>query len=161
MTGAASIAAVALAGVFAWAALAKAVATERVAAAFGALGLPTPRVLAVLVPLVELVTAAVLCVRPDLGGFLALGVLLVFTAVVVRSLAVRSPAGCGCFGSRRVEPASPADVVRNGLLGALAVVATGARHLSAPSLASALAMGAALVAAVTTQTVARRRLGSV
>ena len=159
MTAAASISAVALAAVFAWAAVAKVVDQRQVVGAFAGLGLPAPRFLAVAVPIAEALVVAALLLRPDVGGAVALAALAVFTLVIVRALSTRSPAGCGCFGSHRVEPVSPADVVRNGLLAGFAVIATGAHHLVAPSAAALVVMVAVAMVAVAAQGVARRRLG--
>lgn len=160
MSGAASIAAVGLAVVFAWAAAAKAVRHRATVDAFGALGLPGPAALAVGVPAVEVGLAFVLVVRPDVGGALALALLAAFTLVVIRGVMRGTSSGCGCFGARRVEPVGPADVVRNGLLAGLAAVATGTRTVVRPGAAAAAVMVAAVGAGVAIQAGARRRLGS-
>lgn len=159
MTGAASVAAVLLSAVFAWAALAKALRRAPTAAAFAELGVPAPGVLAVLVPAGEAVVAALLVLRPDVGAALALAALAAFTLVVVRALSRGAAGGCGCFGSRRAEPVSPADVVRNGFLAAFAAVATGTNHLVRPGVPAVLAMVAVVAAAAGGQVVARRALG--
>jgi hypothetical protein len=54
---------------------------------------------------------------------LAIGLLLVFTAVILRSLAEGSQADCGCFGSSGADRVSWFSIVRNAVLIALAVVA--------------------------------------
>ena len=159
MAGAASVAAVLLAVVFCSAALAKAVRRGPTVAAFTDLGLPAPGVLATVVPLGEALVGVVLVVRPDLGGALALAALAAFTFVVVRALSSESQAGCGCFGSVRVEPVSPADVIRNGFLAAFAAVATGTSHLVRPGAAALGACLLAVAAAGTVQRLAHRRLG--
>jgi uncharacterized membrane protein YphA (DoxX/SURF4 family) len=80
----------------------------------------------VVVPCVEIALAVALVVAPGsaLPGWLAAGVLLVFTAVLVWAQARHVP--CPCFGSgASARPVGPAAIVRNGVLLALAVLATG------------------------------------
>jgi len=148
VTGAASLAAVLVALVFAWAALAKAVRHGATVVAFSALGLPAPGVLATAVPIGELGVAATLVIRPDIGAALALAALAAFTLVVVRAVLAGSTAGCGCFGSARADPVSPADVVRNGLLAAFAAVATGTRSLHRPGPGALAGVAAGVLVAV-------------
>jgi uncharacterized membrane protein len=76
------------------------------------------------VPAVEAGVAITLVLWPALGGFAALVLLLVFTAVIVRSLRSGIHAPCACFGAHRSSTLSPWDVLRNGMLMALAAVAT-------------------------------------
>ena len=159
MTGAASLAAVLLAVVFGWAAVAKAARHRLTVAAFSELGLPAPRMLALAVPAAEAVIAAVLLARPAVGAALALGALAAFTLVVVRAVSGGATGGCGCFGSRRVAPVGPPDVVRNGLLAALAAVATGTARLVPPGVAAILAVAGALIVGAGVQVAASRRLG--
>lgn len=160
MSGVASIAASVLAAVFGWAALAKAVRHRPTVDAFAALGLPRPELLAVGVPVIEVVVAAALLARPAVGGALALALLAAFTLVVVRGVLSGTSNGCGCFGARRVEPVGPADVVRNGLLAAFAALATGTRTLVRPGWGAAVAMAAFVAVAAGVQTWARRRVGA-
>ena len=159
MSGAASIAAVVLAVVFGWAAVAKAARPAVTRGAFAGLGLPAPALLALGVPLVEVMVAGALLARPAIGGAFALALLAAFTLVVIRSVSAGSSSGCGCFGSRRVEPVGPSDVVRNGLLAGLAAIATGTRHLVRPSWEAAAVMALVVALAATLQAAARRRLG--
>lgn len=158
MTGAATIAAVLLALVFGWAALAKSVRHRATVRAFTDLGLPQPAALGVAVPVGEAVIAVALVARPTVGAALALAALAAFTLVVVRAVSRGSAAGCACFGSRRIEPVAPADVVRNGFLAALAAVATGTTHLVRPGALSVVAMVVGVTTAAGVQSVARRRL---
>jgi hypothetical protein len=157
LTGAASLAASGLALVFLWASAAKAIRFGATAHAFGLLGLPAPRVLAAVVPAVEVVIAALLLGAPQIGGALALAALAAFTLVIVRALGTGAP--CSCFGSASAEPVSPADVVRNGLLAAFAAVATGTSHLVSPGLIGVVGMVVAVALAVVLQAGAHRRLG--
>jgi hypothetical protein len=77
------------------------------------------------VPAVELVLAAALLLARSspVPAILALVVLLAFTAVLVRAQARRVP--CPCFGGApSSRPVGPPAVLRNGVLLALAVLAT-------------------------------------
>ena len=141
------MAAVVLAAVFAWAAAAKGARHGATAAAFTALGVPAPQILAVAVPIVEAVIAALLVIRPAVGGALALAALAAFTMVVVRAVSRGTSSGCGCFGARRTEPVGPADVIRNGVFAALAAVATGTERLVRPGWGAVAAVAVALMAA--------------
>jgi hypothetical protein len=80
---------------------------------------------ALVVPVVELVLAVALVAWwSPVPGVVAAIVLVAFTVVVVRAQVWRVP--CPCFGgSANARPAGPAAVVRNGVLIAEAVLATG------------------------------------
>ncbi len=156
--GVGTVAAVILAAVFSWAAVAKGARRRDTVAAFTGLGIPAPAVLAVAVPVAELAIAVLLVVRPQIGGALALAMLAAFTLAIVGALRRGVDTGCGCFGSRRDAPVNPSDVVRNALLAAFAVLATGARRLVAPSAGDVLAGLAAVVVAGAVLGVAQRRL---
>jgi len=153
-----SVAAVVLAAVFGFAAVAKAARRGETVAAFAGLGVPAPGVLAILVAAVELVIAATLLARPHVGAALALAALAAFTFVVVRALGRGVETGCGCFGSRHAAPVNPSDVVRNGLLAAFAVLATGAHRLVAPTAGDVLLGLALVILAGALLGVAQRRL---
>ena len=90
-----------------------------------ALGLAAPRTLARLVPVIELVTAAVLVAAPAWGGILAFALLAAFTVVLVRVLRSGRVVACNCFGGLSNRPISRWSVARNGALLALALVAAG------------------------------------
>jgi hypothetical protein len=156
--GVGSVAAVVLAAVFAFAAVAKAVRHRETIEAFAGLGVPAPGLLAVVVPVVELGIAAALLARPQVGAALALAALAGFTFVVVRALGRGVETGCGCFGSRHSAPVNPSDVVRNGLLAAFAVLATGATRLVAPTAGDVLLGAALVILAGALLGVAQRRL---
>lgn len=119
-------AAVVLAVVFAWAGAAKLSQPRATAEGFSQLGLPRPRVLARLVPGVELLLAVALVAAPAVGGAVALVLLGGFSAVLVRALHRGVPVRCACFGQPGGPPLSSVDLVRNGLLGTLAALATAA-----------------------------------
>jgi hypothetical protein len=123
VTGAGRAAAVALAIVFAWAAVAKAADREGTADAFGALGLRGPAALALAVPVAELVTAVALVLVPVGGAFGALFLLVAFTVVLAGVVRRGVPVSCACFGAvstRAADPVSLRSLVRNLVLLALA-----------------------------------------
>jgi hypothetical protein len=155
--GLGTVMAVASALVWGLAAGGKALHRQETAAAFAGLGLPGAPVLAVGVPLAELATAALLLWRPEVGGAVGIALLAVFTAVIVRALARGADTGCGCFGARSPSPLGPADVVRNALLAAFAVIATGAHRLVAPSAGDVAAGVVVVMVAVTVLGLAQRR----
>jgi hypothetical protein len=156
--GLGTVMAVASAVVWALAAIGKGLHRAETAAAFEGLGLRGAPALAVGVPVAEATTAALLLWRPQVGGMVGLALLAVFTGVIVRALARGVETGCGCFGARRPSLLGPADVVRNALLAAFAVLATGARRLAGPT-AGDVVVGVALVLlAATVLGVAQRRL---
>jgi uncharacterized membrane protein YphA (DoxX/SURF4 family) len=115
------IAAAVLAVVFVRAGVAKLNRPRQTAEAFEAMKLPAPRALARAVPVVELALAGALVASPRLGGPLALVLIAVFSAVLVRSIGTDT--GCGCFGAAHNRPVSREDLVRNAVLAALAMIA--------------------------------------
>ncbi len=126
MQDAGRVAALALAGLLGWAAVAKLRRRRATIASFQDLRLPAPSVLAVVVPVVEAFVAAALVLRPRLGGWPALLLLAAFSIVIVRAVAAGAEAPCACFGSGGGRPVSTRELVRNAVLAALAVLATGA-----------------------------------
>ena len=115
-------AAVALAAIFAIAAVAKLrdiSATER---DFVGLGLPRASFFARFVPLAELSIVALLLIVPPAGALAALVSLAFFTTFLIGRLRAGVRAPCACFGSSRARPISARDVIRNLLLMALALV---------------------------------------
>ena len=127
MSDVAAAAALALAAVFAWAALAKVRERQATVASFRGLGLPAPRTLSVVVPVAEAALAVALVAAPVPAAFFALVVVLAFSVVIGRAVAAGSSVGCACFGGVADDrPVSVLELVRNGALGGLAVVATGA-----------------------------------
>ena len=119
-------AAIVLAGVFAWAGVAKLTKRDDTEASFRALGVPAVSLSARIVPIVELLLAVGLLVVPGIAAWFALVLLAAFTAVVWRAVQNGVAAPCSCFGSARKEPVSTTEIVRNAMLAALAVLATGA-----------------------------------
>jgi uncharacterized membrane protein YphA (DoxX/SURF4 family) len=58
----------------------------------------------------------------ELGALAALGLLAIFSALIVRSLTAGRKPVCFCFGSLSTQPLSSLDLYRNGALAVLAVV---------------------------------------
>ncbi len=117
--------AILLAGVFA---LAAAKLRDRAATgeSFRGLRLPAAGALVWLVPLVELGLAVALIVAPRPAAWIALLLIAALTIVVVRAIAGGAQVPCACFGARSdARPVSAREVVRNAMLAASAVVATG------------------------------------
>jgi len=126
LTDLARVAAMVLAGVFAWAGVAKLWNRQATSRSFAGLGLPAPASLALVVPATELGVASALVAVPPLGAWAALALLVVFTVVIIRALATGVTVPCACFGSARSARAvSSVDVVRNACLAAAAVLAAG------------------------------------
>lgn len=115
-----------LALTFAWAGAAKLGRRAETAAGFAELGLGRPELLGRVVPMVELALAVALLAAPAAGAAVTLVLLAGFTTVLVRALRRGVEVRCACFGQAGGPPLSWVDLVRNGLLGALAVLALGA-----------------------------------
>ena len=133
-------AAVALAAIFAIAAVAKLrdiSATER---DFVGLGLPRASFFARFVPLAELSIVALLLIVPPAGALAALVSLAFFTTFLIGRLRSGVRAPCACFGSSRARPISARDVIRNLLLMALALVCLATDRPTAITLLDALAV---------------------
>ena len=137
----------ALAAVFVLAAVAKLADRARSEEAVANFGIPdrlAPTV-AFLLPLAELAVAPLL-VPASTAGFGAVGasaLLGLFTLVVALNLKAGKTPDCHCFGQLGTKRIGPGTLVRNGLLGGLAVVvlvsgpgtssSTGGRSRSSPS----------------------------
>ena len=152
---------VGLAGVFALAAVGKAMdlpGSRRAVADFGA-----PRALAGVIgtalPGVELAIAAALLVQPSAraGAVAALVLLVVFIVAIGRLVAQGAAPDCHCFGQLHSEPAGKGTLARNAILAELAVpvaIAGPGRSLAALSgedaalLVSSVAFAAAALAAL-------------
>jgi hypothetical protein len=151
--------AVILAAVFAVAALAKARQPAATARSLAAFGIPAPALVARVLPVAEAALAVGLVVVPGPAAWAALVLLVGFSVVLAvgRRHGVTSPCACLGGGSGRgatgadEEPATPAaELVRNGLLAAAAVLATGAGEPTWPGLPEAMAVvaGAAIAAVI-------------
>ena len=126
MAGFAYAGAVVLAAVFVRAAAAKLARPRDAAAGFDALGVPAPAAMAWLVPAAELAVATLLVAVPRAGGVAALVLLVPFTLVLARAVRAGVLTGCACFGSSSRRPVSGRDLVRNGVLAAMALVVSAA-----------------------------------
>ncbi|HWB70948.1 MAG TPA: MauE/DoxX family redox-associated membrane protein [Egibacteraceae bacterium] len=146
MTAVGTAAAWLLAAVLAWAGAAKLRRPAGTAVAFAELAVPAPRLLARVVPAWELALALALPLRPAVAGAAALATLVGFTVLLAARLRQGTAATCGCFGSARTAPVSAVEVVRNGLLGALALLALAAARPLAPGPDALVAVGAAAAA---------------
>lgn len=153
--------AVALAVVFAGAGVAKLARRQATSRAFTALGLASPRVLAIGVPVLELTLAVALVVVPSWAGVVSLAVLAGFTTFVVSALRRGDGVGCGCFGSAQPQPMGGPEVLRNAFL---AILATLAATSSGPQLPSQAAVGgvagAISLGALAVRAVSRRQLST-
>lgn len=119
-----------LAGVFAVAGVSKILDRIGGREALTGFGLP-PRLAAPLgwaLPVAELFVAAALVPQASAwwGGLGALALLLVFTAVIARSLVRGERPDCRCFGQFRAAPVGWRTLLRNGLLAVLAAFVLGA-----------------------------------
>ena len=132
----AAVAALVIAFVMVRAASAKLRSRQQTAVDFEALGLLAAGPLAVVVPAAELVTAALLVVVPGWGGVVAAALLAAFSVVIGRLLF--RPEGlrpsCACFGAASRSPVSREHLVRNGVLGILALVAASSESAFNPIL---------------------------
>ena len=110
---AASAAALILAAVFAWAAIAKLLSLNATAASFAELGLVAPLVVASVVAALELVAAGLLVRIPVVGAGAALFLLVAFSVVLVRAISSGLVVSCACFGGTADRVISPLDIARN------------------------------------------------
>ena len=116
-------AAIVLACAFALAAVSKLRDLRGTLADFTALGVPSPRLFAQVMPLAELAITALLLIVPAVGGIAALITLAFFTVFLASRLRAGVHAPCACFGAMSVHPLSAVDLVRNVGLALLAAAA--------------------------------------
>jgi len=116
------VAPVALAVAFAAAGGAKLADRPATVEGFRALGVPAPALLAVAIPVAEVLAAVLLVAAPAVGAAVAVVLLVAFTGLLAVRVAQGSTAACRCFGGVRVRPVSWRDLARNTALLALAVV---------------------------------------
>lgn len=117
------LAAVTLAAIFVWAAVAKLRAPARTSDSFRALHLPVPLLLSRVVPIVELVVAVLLLAVPALGAPMAFVLLVIFSAFLGVQLLGGNTAPCACFGQVTASPLSSRELWRNLALACLAIIA--------------------------------------
>ena len=123
--GIAYAAAVALAAVFAIAAVAKLRDLDATETEFDGLGLPRAHFFSRFVPLVELAIVSLLLIVPSAGAIAALVTLAFFTTFLIGRLRTGVRAPCACFGASRAVPLSPLTIVRNFALMMLAAATLG------------------------------------
>jgi uncharacterized membrane protein YphA (DoxX/SURF4 family) len=111
--GVASAAAIGLAVVLAWAAVAKVANRRATVESFTELGLVAPSALVWAVAVAELVAAVLLVLVPVAGAALAVVLLVAFTVVLFRALRSGLVVGCACFGAVSDRSISPLDLARN------------------------------------------------
>lgn len=150
-------AAVVLACVFALAAVAKLRDLRGTLADFTALGVPSPRLFAQLMPLAELAITALLLIVPAVGGIAALITLAFFTVFLASRLRAGVHAPCACFGAMSAHPLSSVDVVRNVELAILAAAALMPTQPGGVRVIDAVVMGIAVVLGLTALRLLRAR----
>jgi Methylamine utilisation protein MauE len=88
-------------------------------------GFGAPAWAAVAVPWVELAigAASIAQLAKPFAAFAAIGILLLFTALIVSHLLAGRAPECACFGAWSAKPIGPGHLVRNTILLTLAVLA--------------------------------------
>jgi uncharacterized membrane protein YphA (DoxX/SURF4 family) len=152
--------AVLLAAVFVVAAVAKARDRRATVGSFSDLGVPRPATMAVVVPVLEVGTAAILLLVPVIGGFVALALLAFFTTFLVTRLTAGVRAPCSCFGAARRRPVSAANLVGNGFLVLLALGALGAAAPVWPTAVDLAALAAVAALEVVVHRLVLRAVGT-
>ena len=163
MSGIAGAAALVVAVVFALAAVAKWRDRPTTARAFRDLGLPAPRRWVVPVIVAELGVAALLLLRPAVGGVVAIAALLAFSTVLAAAIRRGDDVVCGCFGAGSDRPVGVVDLARNGALvvaSAVALFGDGLARPSLPGLVTVTALGVSVALVLQLLTI-RSQIGSV
>ena len=119
-----TIAALLLASVFIVAAVSKLRDPSGTEQSLHALGLPSPKLLSSLVPVVELLCALLLAIDPNSGGPCSVALLVAFTTLIIAQILSGNPQNCACFGTWSTKKLSVFDLFRNALLIFLGVLAT-------------------------------------
>ncbi len=73
------------------------------------------------VPISELVIAALLAVLPRIGAVVSLAALTLFTTIIAMEVAAGRSFHCGCFGGMGARPVGPATIARNAFLAGAAI----------------------------------------
>jgi hypothetical protein len=159
--GVAYLAAIVLALVFTYSAVAKLRDAHPTRRAIRAAGLPGGGVVAKVLPALELITAVLLVVLPAVGAYFGLILLGVFTAFIGLLLVRKIDVSCGCFGADAGRSASHVDMMRNVFLLLIAGVATSVRAPAQVALEEVIAVttAAAIGAVVLVTAGTRRELG--
>jgi len=146
------------------AAIGKLRARHELPAQLRAFGIPRALVhpVAIALPIVELAVAGTLIGWWDsaVPAWAAVVLLALFTAGLVRAVARGAP--CPCFGAPSSSPASAASIVRNAVLLALGVIATGTPRGAkvAGIVLGCVVLGAIVAAVVVLSDGAGRRTGT-
>lgn len=159
MAGVGYAAAVVLALAFVRAGVAKVLAPGPTRTSFVALGVPAPDAATRAVPAVELGLAVALVVVPPVGAAVALALLAFFTTFLAGRLRAGVRAPCGCFGAASAAELSGVDLVRNALLGVLALAALTAERPALPRPGHVLLVVAATLLGASGLALARGRDG--
>ena len=132
----------AVAAAFALSAAAKITRPTAFAGGLAAFGVPAPATVARLLPPFEAALALLLVALPGQSwpAFVAVGFLALLTGAVVANLLAGRAVPCPCFDPEGDRPISVATVVRNGVLLALAILATGPTAGAEPAPAAAAAV---------------------
>lgn len=143
--------------IFVAAAVAKLQAPSSTKSSVAAFGLPN-WVGPILAP-VELLVAIALVLRPQVGGVLAILLLMIFSWLIVRTIRRGEAVRCGCFGGTDQRPVGTDTLVRNLFLLAAAGVAATATPgpATTPSLAAMLTVTGAATSAMLVVALVRTR----
>jgi uncharacterized membrane protein YphA (DoxX/SURF4 family) len=163
VSGIGYLSALALAVIFAWAAIAKLRRPTSTTATFRDLGVPAPATAAWVAPAAELAIAAALVVVPAIGATAALAALAFFTSLLLGRLRAGSRVSCGCFGTASDAPISFVEPIRNLLLAGLGIAALYAAGPTAPGLDDLIATTTAVLAGalVLALAVTKRDVGAI
>ena len=157
LPGSASVAVVCLSLILVWAAVAKIRNADDTAQEFESLGMPMPDLAAKLVPATEVIAAITLLVLPGWGSVFAFFLLAAFTMILLTILRSGVPLACGCFGSASRTSVGKADVIRNVVLLAFAVVGSLIDRLERPTLLDLVLIVFVAIVAVTSSLTLQNR----
>jgi Methylamine utilisation protein MauE len=164
MASIASVSALIVSLTLVWAAIAKLRNPASGEDAFAQLGFASLARFHRLVPLIEIVIAGGLLIRPRIGGGAALVLFIVFTVALASALRRANGATihCGCFGAHDHSPVTSTSIVRNVMLMMLCVLSFGAARFS-PDIAGVIAIGSAIATGLMVMSLIdlRRATGSV
>jgi hypothetical protein len=145
-------AAIALAAMLAFSAVAKLLTPVETERSFVALGVPNAAAAARFVPLPELVAGVLLLVVPAVGGIAVLMLLAFFSTFVVTRLRAGVVAPCACFGAASNRPISWLTLARNAALALLAVASLATLRPVLPTLLDVVAvLGYVVIVAISLQ----------
>lgn len=158
MDGIASLFALALGATFIVAAFLKSRDRHRTVDDFTSLGLPSPQLLAGIVPVAELVVAVALVFLPGWGATAAFALLAAFTTLLVGIVRAGRVVSCACFGGANSEPVDIGHLARNALLMTWAVPVLTIDRLTRPTTAEMIVALVLIVVPLVALRVWRRSL---